>query len=134
MNDTHIHIWTPEGWCPTCGISRSDAEDLPTRQPITRSGRKKGSKNYGAVSNLASRFRQRNLDWCDEVVRVYSQYCMDKTQSAQPDRTLLDFWMAALPYVCQTINEKVAMRTVARSRPKSVSEASIAALKRLESR
>lgn len=131
MPDLHDHVWDAERWCLGCGISESDVKKL---LPKPVAGRPKGSVNYSAISLIAKRLKARGMDWIEEMIDAYSQYKVDK-KAGSTDRALLDFWIAALPFLCQTLDYKLSKSQREKAAPRRhVSDASIAALTRMEGR
>lgn len=79
-------------------------------------GRPKGAANYSGISLLAKTMKRNGLIWLDELVDAYRAYRDErnlispdrKALGETPDKTLIQFWMAALPFLSLTLNEKSA--------------------------
>lgn len=135
---THDHLWDAEQWC-TCGLSRSDTQWLsPLNRPGNHKGRPKGSVNYSGLSLVSKRLKMRGIDWLEELASEYTRYktLRDRSDNMPVDRTLIDYWIAVLPYLTLTLNEKASRGALAaRMYPrKHVSANSLSVLEKMENR
>lgn len=87
---------------------------------------------------MSKRLKMRGIDWLEEIAAEYTRYkaLRERSENMPIDRALLDYWIALLPYLTLTLNEKHSRGALtARLRPpKRVSANSVAVLEKMEGR
>lgn len=119
----------------------ADGAEIPSAPPKRRPGRPIGACNYGGRSHIAREFKIRGVYWRDELIDAYFAYKKQRQAyeagqtTIEPDATLLNFWIDALPYVDTKMIEKETRRQRPKAQPKRrVSASALAQLARLEGR